>query len=353
MSTTSRSSGNSNTYQALELTRFGGPEAFRLTGKPRVPLKAGQLRIAVRAAGVNFADVMMRMGSYPEAPPLPFVPGYEVAGTIAELGPEVTRFEVGDRVVAGTRFGGYTSELVLPERYAWPTPARLSDVEAAAIPVNYLTAWMALDEMARVRKGDRVLIHSAAGGVGTAAVQLAVRAGARVTGLTGSPAKGALIRELGAEAVLSTDDYERAGDKDAGGFDVILDPTGGASLKRSFRRLAPSGRIVFYGVSSMVTGRRRSIFKAVRMLAQSPLIHPLWLMKQNTGMYGLNLLQLFDPANLGRLGRGMDLILGEFGAGHLRAVVGRTFPLAEGGAAHEHLQSRANTGKVVLTCPGS
>lgn len=336
--------------QALEITRFGGPEVFQLVERPKQALKPRDVRIEVRAAGVNFADLMMRMGLYPEAPRPPFVPGYEIAGVISEVGSEVQGRKVGDRVLAGTRFGGYATEAVLPENQVWPTPAKLSDIEAAAVPVNFLTAWIALDEMARVRQGDRVLVHSAAGGVGTAAVQIAARAGARVVGLTGSPAKKEAILALGASSALLDSDFDRGSDSEMGGFDIILDPTGGGSVRRSLRRLAPCGRVVTYGVSSMVTGRKRSVLKAVRMLAASPLIHPIWLMNRNKGIFGLNLLQLFEPSQRDRLARVMDRILAELEAGRYHVVVGKTFALSEGGAAHEHLQSRANVGKVVLTC---
>lgn len=336
--------------KVLEISRFGGPEVLRLVEKPRPSLGPREVRVEVRAAGVNFADLMMRMGIYPEAPSPPFVPGYEVAGVLSEVGGEVRGRKVGERVFAGTRFGGYATEIVLSEDEVWSTPAKLSDEEAAAIPVNFLTAWIALTEMARVREGDRVLIHSAAGGVGTAAVQIAARAGARVVGLTGSPHKKDAILELGASSALLNSDYDRGSDSQMGGFDVILDPTGGASVRRSLRRLAPCGRVIAYGVSSMVAGRKRSLLQAVRMLATTPLLHPIWLMNRNRGVFGLNLLRLTDPMHRQRLSRCMEGILRELEAGRYRVVVGKAFPLAEGGAAQEHLRSRANVGKVVLSC---
>ena len=183
----------------------------------------------------------MRMGMYPEAPPLPFVPGYEVAGTVLEVGAQVTLFKPGDRVVGGSKFGGYVSEIVLPEFQVRKTPSHLSDAEAASIPVNFMTAWTALEEMGRVRKGDRVLIPSAAGGVGVAAVQIAAQRGAHVVGLVGSPSKIAVVRELGAAETMTNEEWEKASDKDAGGFDIVLDATGGESVKRSMRRLGHGG----------------------------------------------------------------------------------------------------------------
>src|SRR3954464_6911186 len=143
------------------LTRYGGPEAFRLVEENGAAPAPGQVRVEVKASGVNFADVMMRMGLYPEAPPLPFVPGYEFSGTVLETGEGVTAFKKGDRVLGATKFGGYVSEILADQNYIRKTPDHVSDAEAAAIPVNYMTAWVALEAMARVRKGDRVLIHSA------------------------------------------------------------------------------------------------------------------------------------------------------------------------------------------------
>src|SRR4051812_26941937 len=168
---------------ALKITRFGGPEVLIWKEVPNPVLTPDGIRVQVTAAGVNFADLMMRMGMYPEAPKPPFVPGYEVAGTVIEVGPQVVGFRPGERVLAACAFGGYVDEIVVSEYQVRRTPAHLSDAQAASIPVNYMTAWVALHEMARVRKGDRVLIPSAAGGVGIAAVQLAALAGAHVTGL--------------------------------------------------------------------------------------------------------------------------------------------------------------------------
>ena len=313
------------------------------------------VRIKVSASGVNFADLMMRMGMYPDAPPLPFVPGYEVAGTVTEVGPQVTRFRAGDRVVAGAKFGGYASEMVLPEFQVRKTPAHLSDAEAATIPVNFMTAWTALQEMARVRKGDRVLVPSAAGGVGVAAVQIAAQAGAHVVGLVGSPSKAQIVRELGAAETMTNDEWEKASDKDAGGFDIVLDATGAESVKRSMRRLGRNGRVVVFGVSSFVSGEKRNLAKIVSGFLHTPFYTPFKLMDQCKGIFGINMLKLFEQPAPGEdfsktpLGRAFDGPLKAFEEKRFRAIVGKTFPLAEGGAAHTHLQSRGNIGKVVLT----
>jgi len=313
------------------------------------------VRIRVTASGVNFADLMMRMGMYPEAPPLPFIPGYEVAGTVMEVGAQITKFKAGDRVVAGCKFGGYVDEIVLAEYQVRHTPAHLSDAEAASIPVNFMTAWTALEEMARVRKGDRVLVPSAAGGVGVAAVQIATQKGAHVVGLVGSPSKVQIVRELGAAETMTNEEWEKASDKDAGGFDIVLDSTGGESVKRSMRRLGHGGRVVVFGVSSFVTGPKANLLRVARGFLHTPFFTPFKLMDTCSGIFGINMLKLFDPPAPGAdlsgtlMGRAFDGPLKAFEEKRFRAIVGKTFPLAEGGAAHTHLQSRSNIGKVVLT----
>ncbi|MFZ9595766.1 MAG: alcohol dehydrogenase catalytic domain-containing protein [Bdellovibrionia bacterium] len=338
---------------SLQISHFGGPECLKLISSESNPLSPHTVRVKVKASGVNFADIMMRMGLYPEAPKPPFVPGYEISGTITEIGPQVKSLQVGDRVFGGCRFGGYTTEIVLPESQLRRIPERLSDQEAAGIPVNFLTAWFALMEMARVRKNDRVLIHSAAGGVGTAAVQMAAQVGAQVVGLVGSEGKKAIVRSLGAQEVILNSEWEGCSDSEAGGFDLILDPTGGASLKRSLRRLLPSGRLVNYGASSLVGGERRSLFRLLRFATQTTFFTPFGLMMGNQGVFGLNLLQLFSeaehPEHPSRLEAALDLLLEKFKDGSYKVILGQTFPLTEGGAAHQTLQSRSNIGKIILT----
>ena len=332
-----------------EITRFGGPEVFRIVERPSRALDPGEVRIRISAAGVNFADIQMRVGLYPEAPRVPFVPGYEVSGVVSELGPGVSGFRVGERVMAACRFGGYTDELVLPVAQVRSTPRRLTDVEAAAVPVAFMTAWVALFEMARVREDDTVLVPGAAGGVGSALVQLAARVGARVTGLVGSGAKKDPVKALGAEQVFTYEEFDGGGDGAA--FSLVLDSRGGALLRQSMRHLAPAGRVVSYGVSTLVTGVRRSLPRTIMGLLRTPLMTPIGLAMANQGIFGLNMLKLFDtPEGLQLLGRALDAVLEGFAEGKLRAVVGKVFPLAEAGKAHVYLQGRASIGKVVLTC---
>jgi len=331
------------------ITRAGPPEVLRVAEAPDPVPRDGQVRIAVRAAGVNFADVMARLGLYPDAPPLPAVVGYEVAGIVDAVGPGDVPFRPGDRVFAFTRFGGYASAVVVPAMFVSRTPASLSDVEAAAIPVNYLTAYVALETIAHVGRGETVLIHGAGGGVGIAATQLAKQRGATTLG-TASAAKLEAIRSLGVDHPIDRR-HDVPGEvrrlTGGRGVDVVLDPIGGRSVKVSYDMLAPLGRVVIYGASSLASGETRSLWRLVRMLIEMPAFRPLSLMNRNRGVFGLNLGHLWSET--ARLRSATDALLADFEAGRLRPVIAKTFPLDQAAGAHRYIQSRANIGKVILT----
>jgi NADPH:quinone reductase-like Zn-dependent oxidoreductase len=332
------------------IPRYGGPEVMTLQERPDPPPGEGQVRIAVRAAGVNFADVLARLGLYPDAPRPPVVVGYEVAGVVDAAGAGVRVPAEGDRVFALTRFGGYADRVVVPASDVFPLPSELSDAEGASIPVTYLTALLALYRLANLTSGETVLIHGAGGGVGIAATQLAKLRRARIIG-TASAAKHAAIRAFGVDEAI---DYRRAEvarevkKLTAGrGADVILDPLGGASFRASYALLAPLGRLILYGVASMVTGERRSWWRAARILWQMPRFTPLSLMNRNHGVFGLNLGHLWDERQ--QLAAAMAFLMDEMAAGRLRPVVAREFPLEQAADAHRFMQTRSNIGKVVLT----
>jgi NADPH:quinone reductase-like Zn-dependent oxidoreductase len=312
--------------------------------RPAPAVGAGRVRIAVAAAGVNFADVMARLGLYPDAPPAPCVLGYEVAGTVTEAGEGVEALTVGDRVVAGTRFGGYAEEVVVAEGDVVALPDGLSFEEGAAIPVNYATAWAALLGYGSLRAGERVLVHAAAGGVGIAATQLAKAAGAEVWG-TASPSKHEAIRGFGVDHPL---DYTRKGwHRGLPGFDLVLDALGGASFARSYALLRPGGRLVAFGASSLVRGERRDLVraapKALRMLRGFDLIKQ---MSASKAVIGLNVLTLWDDR--GTLEPWIAPLRAGLADQTIRPVVAASFPFAEAGEAHRMLTERRNVGKVVL-----
>jgi NADPH:quinone reductase-like Zn-dependent oxidoreductase len=332
------------------ITRYGPPEVLEPREAPDPAPGDGQIRIAVRAAGVNFADVLARLGLYPDAPKPPVVVGYEVSGIVDAVGAGVTTHREGDRVVALTRFGGYANRAVVAAPFAFPVPAAIDDVSAAALPVNYLTALLALYRLANIEADETVLIHGAGGGVGIAATQLARLRGAAIIG-TASAAKHDAIRQQGVAHAL---DY-RTGNVAAEvrrltsgrGVDVVLDPIGGRSFAESYQLLAPLGRLVIYGVSSIASGERRSVWHTLTTLMRMPRFKPLSLMNRNRGVFGLNLGHLWDERR--QLADAMTLVLREVSAGRLSPVVARTFPLDRAADAHRFIQSRLNIGKVVLT----
>jgi len=334
----------------IVITRHGGPDVLALRETPDPMPGDGEVRIAVRAAGVNFADVLARIGLYPDAPRPPVVVGYEVSGYVDAVGAGVVNRHEGDHVVALTRFGGYASAVVVPAASTFPVPPGLSDAEAAAIPVNYLTALLALYRMANVAAGETVLVHGAGGGVGIAATQLAGLRRATVIG-TASAAKHDAIRAFGVSHAIDYRHADVAAEvrrlTNGRGADVILDPLGGKSFSQSYALLAPLGRLVVYGVSSIAPGERRSWWHAARTMLQMPSFRPLSLMNNNRAVIGLNVGHLWEERR--QLGSAMELLLAEVESGRLKPIVAKMFPLDRAAEAHRFIQSRANVGKVVLT----
>jgi NADPH:quinone reductase-like Zn-dependent oxidoreductase len=343
---------STDTTRAILIERHGPPGVLVERSVPLPEPGPGEVRLSVQAAGVNFADLAMRAGLYGTVPERPYSPGFEVAGVVTAVGPEVTDWREGQRAVALMRYGGYARDVVLPAANLFACPESLSRVEAAAIPVVFLTAWVCLFEMAHARPGETALVLGAAGGVGTAAVQLAVRRGLRVIGTAGAEQKRSFVTErLGAEACFdSRGDWEPAVRRIAGerGVDVALDPVGGAATAACRRLLAPLGRLVFYGLSEGMPGHKRSWPRAVRAWLRTPFFHPLSLVEPCIGVLGVHLLHLGKKEPI--LRTALQEIFRAVEAGELRPVIDRSFPLDREGAiaAHEHLHARKNLGKVVL-----
>src|SRR5437764_8923003 len=277
--------------RAVVITKHGGPSVLAVEERPDPPLGAGEVRIEVAAAGINFADVMARMGLYPDAPKPPCVVGYEAAGTVLELGEGVNGLVPGQRVVAGTKFGGYASQVVVRATDVVPLPDGLTFEQGAAIPVNYATAWAALIRYGAVEPGERVLIHAAAGGVGVAATQIAKRAGAEVYG-TASAGKHDAIRGFGVDHPV---DYTRAGwERDVPKLDLVMDALGGASFRRSYKLLRAGGRLVCFGAADVVSGENRNLLAAAKTALRMPRFNLIKQMSESKSVIGLNILTLGD-----------------------------------------------------------
>jgi NADPH:quinone reductase-like Zn-dependent oxidoreductase len=340
--------------KAVVLTGRGGYDVLRVQERPDPPVGPGEIRIAVKAAGINFADTLARVGLYPDAPKPPCVLGYEVAGEVESVGEGVTAHRVGDRVVAGTRFGGQAELVTVSETQAWPLPDRYSFEQGAAFPVNYGTAYAALIVMGSLREGDRVLIHAAAGGVGISATQIARNAGAEIFG-TASASKHDAIRAQGVDHPIDyrSLDFEAetmritAGE----GLDLVLDPLGPTSFRKDYRLLRQGGRLVMYGLSENSKEGRRSIPLTLKSLAAMPTATMPWwkslmIMNENKGVFGLNMLKWMDAE--GNLDRLVQPLTAELEAGRIDPVVAEAFPFERAGDAHEFIAERRNVGKVVL-----
>jgi NADPH:quinone reductase-like Zn-dependent oxidoreductase len=330
--------------RAVVITRHGPPEVLQVEERPAPerPL-GGELLVDVKAAGINFADTMARVGLYPDAPKPPMVVGYEVAGTVAGVGPGVEGLKDGDRVMAGTRFGGYAEQVKVKAADAVPLPDALSFEQGAAIPVNYATAWTGLHRYGALEPGERVLIHAAAGGVGIAATQIAKRAGAQVYG-TASPGKHDAIREVGVDEAI---DYTRAGwERGVPKMDLIMDAIGGRNFRLSYNLLRPGGRLVAFGASSVMSGERRNLVTAARAAARMPRFNLIKQMSQSKAVIGLNLLTLWDDA--GSLQPWIAPLHEMLDDGTIQPRVAAAVPFADAPSAHRMLAERANVGKVVL-----
>ncbi|HYI37552.1 MAG TPA: zinc-binding dehydrogenase [Thermoleophilaceae bacterium] len=330
--------------RAVVITKAGPPEVLQVQERPDPRPGPGQVRVEVGAAGINFADLMARLGLYPDAPDLPAVVGYEVAGTVAELGEGVDRFAVGDRVMAGTRFGGYSEQVVANVSDTAPLPDALSFEQGAAVPVNYLTAYLGLRRFGALEPGEHVFLHAAAGGVGIAATQIAKHHGAEVWG-SASPGKHDAIRGFGVDHAV---DYTQSGwEKGLPPMDVVMDALGGKSFRRSYDMLRAGGRLIAFGAAGVVDGDKRNLVAAGKTALTMPRFNLIKQMSASKSVIGLNMLTIWDE--LGSLEPFMAAIEGLLDEGVLQPVVAASFPFDRAAEAHRYIGERRNVGKVVLT----
>jgi NADPH:quinone reductase-like Zn-dependent oxidoreductase len=333
------------------IPRAGEPEVLELREAADPLPGPGEVRIRVAAAGVNFADIVARMGLYPGLPPMPVVVGYEAAGSVDAVGDGVESDWIGREVLALTRFGSYSDTVCAPELQVFTRPAGMSAEEGAALPVNYLTAYQLLEVMGGLHAGDTLLVHSAGGGVGVAAIQLARLIGATIIG-TASSGKHEFLESLGVDHCIDyrSEDFEsRVHQITRGrGVELAIDAVGGSSFKKSFRSLAPTGRLGIFGMSAVVTGKKRSIPGLLKAMLTTPWLRftPSALMGSNKGVFGVNLGQLWEE--LDRVKVWMEALLVDYRQGAIRPVVAASFPFERAAEAHHYIQDRKNLGKVLL-----
>jgi synaptic vesicle membrane protein VAT-1 len=336
--------------RAIWTSKHGGTNVLEVREGPDPVAAAGEVRIRVRASGLNFSDLMARQGLYPDAPKPPCVMGYEAAGIVDAVGEGVGEPARGDRVLALTRFGGQADTVCVSAPQAMRMPDEMTFEEGAALPVVYLTAYHILFRVASIRPGMKVLIHMAGGGVGLAALQLCRTVPDITTFGTASQAKHASIREHGCDHPIdyTTSDYvARIGEITGGrGVDLVLDPRGGDDWRKGYSLLRPAGMLVAFGFANMATGRTRNLFHVIRNLMSVPKFSPMSLMGHNRAVAGVNVGHLWNEIPM--LTAEMAELFRFYRAGKIRPVIDSTFSFDDVRAAHARMHDRKNIGKIVL-----
>ncbi len=328
----------------------GGPEKLQLRESPDPSPAGGEIRVRVKASGVNFADILARQGLYPDSPRIPCVVGYEVSGTADTVGSGVDQSWVGRDVFALTRFGGYSDVVVVPEKQLFTKPASLSHKQAAAIPVNYLTAWQLLVVMGSLKREETVLVHNVGGGVGLAAIDIALHIGAKIYG-TASSGKHAFLKQRGLDEAIDYRTKDWAAElhrlTNGKGVALITDPLGGNQWRKSYKALRSTGRLGMFGVSVATTSKLFGPLRLLPVALGMPFFHPLSLMGSNKSAFGVNLGHMWHESDM--ISSWMEILLKGVADGWVRPHVDKSFPLEQVGEAQTYIEERKNTGKVVLT----
>ena len=340
--------------KAAIVTKKGGPDVLSIRDVPMPVLSSMQVLIRIRAIGLNFADIMGRLGAYPDMPEPPYIPGMELSGTVEEVGAEVRSFKGGERVLAYSFTGSHAEFVAVREEHVTPLPDSMTFEEGAAFLVTSLTAYHGLVTLANARSGEKLLLHAAAGGVGILSLQLAKHLGMETFATAGTDEKLEVARQHGADHIINYrrdkfDSAVRTMTKEYG-VDVVMDSVGGRVFKQGWNLLAPMGRYILYGFADAVSDNAFSILKAARSSLAMPVIFPLSLMSKNRGLLGFNLSTLTERIDY--LQRCMGALSSLYNQGVLKPLIGRIFPFAEIRQAHAHLQQRKSIGKVVITLNG-
>jgi NADPH:quinone reductase-like Zn-dependent oxidoreductase len=337
--------------QAVWIPKYGKPDVFEVREDDDPPPSPGEVRVRVRASGINFAEIMARKGLYPDAPPPPLVVGYEVAGVIDAVGEGTTSRSVGQSVIAMTRFGGYADTVCVDAAQTYVMPQRMSFEEGAALPVTYLTAYHMLFNVFRVRPGDHVLIHQAAGGVGTAASQLCRSVGGVTTYGTASKSKHDYVRKNGCTHCIDYHVVDYAEEirrlTNGRGVDVVLDALGGTDWKKGYALLRPGGLLIAFGWANMATPGKRQMTRVLAEFLHVPWWTPMKLMNENKGVAGVNMGRFWEEREL--TDSAFNSLLELYEQGQIQPHVDRAFPLEQAADAHAYIEAGQNVGKVLLT----
>ena len=335
--------------RAIVTTSNGNVSVMKVEERPDPQPKTGQVLVRVKAAGLNFADILARQGLYPDGPPKPCVMGYEASGIIEAAGVDVDRSLIGKAVIAMTRFGGQAELVAVSRAQVFEKPDTLTFEQAAAIPVNYLTAWALLVAMGGLKKDEAVLIHNAGGGVGLAALDIAKQIGAKTFG-TASTGKHEFLRARGLDHAIDyrTQDWLPVlKDLTNGrGVELVIDPLGGPSWKKSYQALRTTGRMGVFGMSVASASGIKGKIRALKAILSMPRFNPIGLMNRNKGVFGLNLGHMWGEGE--KVAAWTSEIMRGVAAGWIRPHVDRAFPFGQIADAHTYIESRKNIGKVVL-----
>ncbi len=341
--------------EKIQIDKPGGYDRLRLVSAPDLEPAAGKVLVSVHVAGVNYADCMVRMGLYASAKKYvgwPITPGFDFAGIVEKVGANVSKFHPGQQVFGVTRFGGYATQVLVPAAQLFPLPPEMSLAQAGGVPTVFLTAWYALRELCRLRPGMKILVHSASGGVGGAALQLTRAFGCEPIGIVGGAHKFEAAKKHGAAQVFDKrapdlwDQVRRAAPE---GYAVVMDPNGEETLMKSYQALRPTGRLLVYGFSSMVPLNRGkpSYLRLATKYFKTPRFNPILMTGSNKSVMAFNLSYLFDHHEM--LAEGMDELVELFAVRKLTPLDIQSFPLAHAAEAHRALESGTTTGKLVLS----
>ncbi len=347
--------------QKIVIHSPGGYEKLKLEEHPDPTPQGNQVLVKTDGVGVNYADCCVRWGVYESAKQYvgwPITPGFEFSGTVTQVGRDVQSVKVGSQVMGITRFNAYSTHVVVPESQVFQIPQGFNTLEAAGFPAVYMTAYHALFQNIVMRPGMTILVHSAAGGVGSALLQLGRIASCKVVGVVGAPHKVKVAEEFGADVVIdkSTEDLWRAAKIAAPeGYDVILDANGYETLKAGYDHLRPTGKLITYGFHSMLpksadeSKGKLNFLKLAANYVQTPRFNPIDMCTHNKGIIGFNVSFLFDRLDL--IAEGMKNLLYFVSQGKLRAPLVTPYSFQHVSEAHRKIESGSSVGKLVLNWP--
>lgn len=333
-------------FNSIVISQSGGPEVLKMISQPLREPGRGEIRVRNEAMGVAYAEVLMRYRLFPGAPKIPFIPGYDIVGRIDKIGPGDSVFKVGEKVAALTVTGGYSEFSILTEEELVKVPESIDPAEAVSLVVNYVTAYQMLHRVAKVKKGDKVLIHGAAGGIGSALLQLGKLAELDMYG-TASVGKHALLRENGAIPInYKSENFSKIIRKYSHkkGIDVVFDPIGGLNFVRSYCSLQRKGKLIAYGFSSSLKNGKKGILGILKSFV---LLSFLKILPNNKNVKFYSLTDYYKK-NHEWFREDLNILLKLLQEGKIKPIIGERLPLKEASQAHKLIESAAVSGKIIL-----